>query len=69
MMSSDRTKILSALGKAYDLDGLTYACTASIGVTLFGQTDESTETVVNRADEAMYEAKSAGRNSIRFALV
>lgn len=42
-----------------------HRCTASIGVALFiGHQDDPVETM-RHADEAMYQAKSAGRNTIR----
>jgi diguanylate cyclase (GGDEF)-like protein/PAS domain S-box-containing protein len=41
-------------------------CTASIGVAMFLNHSASHEDVLIRADEAMYEAKQAGRNLIRF---
>ena len=41
-------------------------CTASIGVALFVHSDASQEDIFRRADAAMYLAKQAGRNSIRF---
>lgn len=42
-----------------------HRCTASIGVALFNDND-SKKTVLKRADQAMYEAKDAGRNQVRF---
>jgi diguanylate cyclase (GGDEF)-like protein len=41
-------------------------CTASIGVTLFVSQEASQDDLLKWADTAMYEAKSAGRNAIRF---
>ena len=41
-------------------------CTASIGVALFFNHDDSVDDIVKRADSAMYLAKNSGRNSIRF---
>jgi len=41
-------------------------CTASIGVALFFDHEASQEDVLKWADAAMYQAKEAGRNSIRF---
>ena len=41
-------------------------CTASIGVTLFINQEPSQDDLLNWADAAMYQAKEAGRNSIRF---
>jgi diguanylate cyclase (GGDEF)-like protein/PAS domain S-box-containing protein len=41
-------------------------CSASIGMALFFNHDLSPERVLNRADAAMYQAKAAGRNTIRY---
>ena len=41
-------------------------CTASIGVALFCNHEDSVDEIVKRADSAMYLAKNSGRNSIRF---
>jgi diguanylate cyclase (GGDEF)-like protein/PAS domain S-box-containing protein len=45
---------------------VTHRCTASIGVALFGKQDTSQDDILKWADAAMYKAKVAGRNSIRF---
>lgn len=42
-----------------------FSCTASIGARLFG-TGESVEELLKHADLALYQAKSAGRNRVRF---
>ncbi len=41
-------------------------CTASIGVTLFINHQTSEDDILKQADTAMYQAKAAGRNQIRF---
>ncbi|MDO8310926.1 MAG: GGDEF domain-containing protein, partial [Sideroxyarcus sp.] len=42
---------------------------ASIGVALFIDHQTSQDEIIKRADAAMYEAKAAGRNQIRFFAV
>jgi diguanylate cyclase (GGDEF)-like protein/PAS domain S-box-containing protein len=59
-------KILLALNQAYELDGADYRSTPSIGVTLFMGHKDSVDELLKRADVAMYQAKSAGRNTLRF---
>ena len=61
------TRLLAELGKPYVLEDTEYRGSASIGVALFGeQAGESVEEPLKRADLAMYQAKSAGRNSLCF---
>lgn len=43
-----------------------YHCTCSIGITLFFDQSVSVEELMKRADTAMYQAKAAGRNTVRF---
>jgi diguanylate cyclase (GGDEF)-like protein/PAS domain S-box-containing protein len=59
-------KILAALSEPYQLDKNTYRCTASIGVTLFSGNQHATDELMKQADIAMYQAKKAGRNTLRF---
>ena len=41
-------------------------CSASIGVVIFISHEANQEDILNWADAAMYQAKAAGRNLIRF---
>ncbi|MDP2792521.1 MAG: EAL domain-containing protein [Sulfurisoma sp.] len=59
-------KIRESLDLPYDLDEHAYHCSTSLGVTLFHGHDESAETLLKHADMAMYKAKGAGRNTLRF---
>lgn len=60
-------KILEALFEPYTLSGRQHQSAASIGVTLLNTAPGSAvDEVLKRADMAMYEAKSAGRNTLRF---
>ena len=59
-------KILKALNQSYLIENNFRYSTPSIGVTLFIDHQESVEELLKRADMAMYEAKTAGRNTIRF---
>ena len=43
-----------------------HRCTGSIGVMVFNGTEGSQDDIMRWADVAMYEAKAAGRNQIRF---
>lgn len=59
-------KILATLNQPYDLDGYKHYSTASIGIALFHDQKDSVVELLKRADLAMYQAKSAGRNTLRF---
>ena len=59
-------KILDALNQSYPLDAVAYHCTPSIGVTLFKGNATSIDDLLKQADLAMYKAKDAGRNALRF---
>ena len=59
-------KLREALARPYDLGGREFHCAASLGVALFRGHEESVETLLRHADLAMYRAKSAGRNTLRF---
>lgn len=58
-------KVLEVLGAAYDLGQVLCVSTPSIGVTLVLDRDETMDDVLQRADMAMYDAKAAGRNTVR----
>jgi diguanylate cyclase (GGDEF)-like protein/PAS domain S-box-containing protein len=59
-------KIRCALSEPYHLDAVQIQLTASIGIVLFLGHQESADSLLKHADTAMYQAKNAGRNSIRF---
>ncbi|WJW76369.1 EAL domain-containing protein [Thiohalobacter sp. IOR34] len=64
-------KIAERLADPYDLEGHIYYLTASLGIVLFpgdvGE-KESVDDILKHADSAMYQAKDAGRNTVRFFL-
>ena len=60
-------RILNTLATSLGSGDGEYRASASIGVTLFdGEGEESAEAPLVRADVAMFAAKLAGRNTIRF---
>jgi diguanylate cyclase (GGDEF)-like protein/PAS domain S-box-containing protein len=56
-------EIQSAAGTATTVD---HRCTASIGVTIFYKHAATQDEIFKRADTAMYQAKDAGRNRVKF---
>ena len=59
-------KILQTLAAPYTLQTRSYSSTASIGIALFSDGHNTVDELLKRADLAMYEAKSSGRNTLRF---
>lgn len=65
-------KVRAALAQPYvlkrtgDEEPIIHHCSSSIGVTVFCEHDETLEQLIKWTDMAMYRAKEAGRNTIRF---
>jgi diguanylate cyclase (GGDEF)-like protein/PAS domain S-box-containing protein len=59
-------KILAAIGQPYLLENHECHSTASIGIAIIGNRQESTVEILQRAEIALYKAKEAGRNTLRF---
>lgn len=68
-------KIQAALAKTYRLtvyhsegssNVIEHRCTSSIGIAMFIDSNTPKEDILKWADSAMYQAKAAGRNTIRF---
>ena len=59
-------KVLASLNRQFVLAGQPHHSSPSIGVTLFFQSENTVDELLKRADLAMYQAKAAGRNTLRF---
>ena len=59
-------KILASFALSFKLAHYEHHTTASIGVTLFGGDVANADEVLKCADLAMYQAKTSGRNMVRF---
>ncbi|MFA6922440.1 MAG: EAL domain-containing protein [Gallionella sp.] len=59
-------KILDKLNAPYQLASNEHHSTPSIGAVIFNNHDQSREELLKQADIAMYQAKKAGRNTLRF---
>lgn len=59
-------KIFNLFSSPFKLRGNEYHITPSLGITVFKDRTMDPEQVLKDADLAMYEAKSAGKNTLRF---
>src|ERR1035441_1193710 len=59
-------KIQESIALPFLLEGRECLTTASIGITVFGTDREGASELIQEADIAIYQATSAGRNTIRF---
>jgi len=59
-------KILASLSRPYHLLEHTYVITPSVGIVVFLHQEETLDELIKKADVAMYQAKTAGRNNARF---
>lgn len=59
-------KILTILNQPYQLATFEHRSTPSIGAVLFKGHEQTIEELLKRADIAMYQAKTSGRNTLRF---
>jgi len=58
-------KLKRIISLSFDPEGIELQCTVSIGVRLFGPTAQ-VDDILKQADQALYQAKRAGRNQISF---
>ena len=61
-------RIFDALRDPLRVRGRDHLLSASIGISLFPRDGESPEALLDSADRALYAAKAAGKNAMRFAL-
>lgn len=66
MANAACNKIRAALSVPFDLDGIVYSITGSIGVAMIEDASLTPTELLTQADIAMYEAKKGGRNAQRF---
>jgi diguanylate cyclase (GGDEF)-like protein/PAS domain S-box-containing protein len=59
-------KVLHEINQPYLLAGHEFYSSPSIGISLFTNHEATGEEILKRADAAMYQAKNAGRNTMRF---
>ena len=56
-------KILEALRQPFELDGQTVMVSGSLGTAMYPDHGEDMDTILGKADAAMYRAKNGGKNS------
>lgn len=59
-------KILAIINQPFQLSTHEYISTPSIGATIFNGYEKSVDELLKHADIAMYQAKTSGRNALRF---
>jgi diguanylate cyclase (GGDEF)-like protein/PAS domain S-box-containing protein len=69
--ASQRTLLIAAkigacLAQPYLLKSIEQHCSSSIGVAMYSASGDAPDVVLRQADIAMYKAKSAGRDAVRF---
>ena len=57
-------RVISAMRESFALGDVSHRASASIGIVVFDGDSAAPDEILKRADIAMYEAKSAGRDSI-----
>lgn len=60
-------KILSTLDEEFTFNGHTIHVTSSIGISLYPTDSTNLDGLLQKADEAMYQAKASGKNQLFFA--
>tara|TARA_R110002050_G_scaffold9504_2_gene33463 strand:- start:36727 stop:39963 length:3237 start_codon:yes stop_codon:yes gene_type:complete len=59
------SRIHRALAQPYSIEGETHYISASSGTTIYPLDDADIDTLIRHADQAMYQAKLAGKNNYR----
>jgi diguanylate cyclase (GGDEF)-like protein len=65
-VSEATNHILDILSEAFSIRGQDIFITFSIGIAIYPFDDDQAETLMQKADTAVYQAKEAGRNTYRF---
>lgn len=65
-VTDSAAKIVNALAAPYEIDGHALAVTVSVGIAIYPNDAQDTETLMQRADTAMYHAKATGGNEFSF---
>jgi two-component system cell cycle response regulator len=60
-------RAIEAVSEPYDIEGNSVSITTSAGISIYPDHGVDEETLMKNADQALYEAKSMGRNAYRIA--
>jgi diguanylate cyclase (GGDEF)-like protein/PAS domain S-box-containing protein len=58
-------RLCDALSRGWSIQGLRIQTSSSIGVAFYPQAGDDVHSLIRRADEALYEAKHAGRSQVK----
>ena len=59
-------KIVQLVGQPHYIDGHELLLTVSVGISLYPEDGQDAQSLIMRADAAMYQAKNTGRNRVGF---
>lgn len=65
--ASVASRAIAAVSQPYSIEGQTVSITISAGVSLYPEHGTDAETLMKRADQALYQAKHGGKNAVRIA--
>jgi diguanylate cyclase (GGDEF)-like protein len=65
-LASIASKLITILAQPFHIAGHRVCVTTSLGISTYPQDSQLIETLVECADEAMFEAKRQGKNCYRF---
>ncbi|MEW6716481.1 MAG: GGDEF domain-containing protein [Chloroflexota bacterium] len=63
------TKVLEALRRTFRVEGYEFQIFVSIGIALYPNNREDPETLIKKADAAMYRVKASGKDNFQFASI
>lgn len=66
MAAAAIVKILESFGEVFEIDGYELNTSVSVGAAIYPDDGTDFDTLMKKADMAMYRAKDAGRNTYRF---
>jgi diguanylate cyclase (GGDEF)-like protein/PAS domain S-box-containing protein len=58
-------KLMDALRTPFEIEGRSIVATATVGISVFPEDGQDLSSLMNNADQAMYRAKTEGRNAVQ----